>query len=80
MNKLKILGYIYIYIYIYIYMYISMDSSHSKILCASSGTGMLLTKPYLGTVLKQFDLVLCFFPLYGSLASCLHYLNGVASK
>ena len=43
-----------------------MDSDHSKMPCASSGTGMLLTKPYLGTVLKQIDLVSFFFPLYGS--------------
>ena len=57
-----------------------MDSSHSKILCASSGTGMLLKKPYLGTILKQIDLVSFFFPLYGSLPSCLHYLNAEASK
>ena len=48
-----------------------MDSGHSKMSCASSGTGMLLNKPYLGTVLKQIDLVSCSFPLYGSLASCL---------
>ena len=45
----------------------------------SSGTGMLLNKPYLGTVLKQIDLV-SFFPLNGSLGSCLHYLNTEASK
>ena len=57
-----------------------MDSGHSKMSCASSGTGMLLNKPYLGTVLKQIDLVSFFFPLYGSLASCLHYLNTEASK
>ena len=52
-----------------------MDSGHSKMPCASSGTGMLLTKPYLGTVSKQIDLVSLFFPLYGSLVSCLHHLN-----
>ena len=28
--------------------YIFMDSGHSRMPCASSGTGMLLTKPYLG--------------------------------
>ena len=41
----------------YIYMNISMDSGQSRMPCGSSGTGMLLTKPYLGTVLKQIDLV-----------------------
>ena len=34
--------------------------------CASLGTGMLLTKPYLGTVLKQIDLVSFFLPLFVS--------------
>ena len=57
-----------------------MDSGHSKMTCASSGTGMVLNKPYLGTVLKQNDLVSLFFPLYGSLATCFHYLNTEASK
>ena len=52
-----------------------MDSSHSKMLCASLGTGMFFTKPYLGTILKQIDLVSFFFPSYGSLRHCLHYLN-----
>ena len=66
--------------FVYLCFYIYMDSSHSKMPCASSRTGMLLNKPYLGTVLKQIDLVLFFFPLYGSLASCLHYLNTEASK
>ena len=45
------------------YRYISMDSGHSKIPCGSSGTGMLLNKQYLGTVLKQIDLISFFFPL-----------------
>ena len=31
-------------------MYIFMDSRHSSMPCANSGTGMLLTKPYLGYV------------------------------
>ena len=57
-----------------------MDFSRSKMSCASSGTGMLSTKLYLGTVLKQIDLAPFFFPSYGSLASCLHYLNTEASK
>ena len=57
-----------------------MDSGQSKMPCASSGTGMLLTKPHLGIVLKQIDLVSIFFPLYGSLASCSHYLITEASK
>ena len=57
-----------------------MDSGHSKMPCASSGTGMLLTKPYLGTVSKQIDLVSFFFLLYGSLRRYLHYLNSEASK
>ena len=35
----------------------SMYSGHSKMPCANSGIGMLLTKPYLGTVLKQIDFV-----------------------
>ena len=60
-------------------MYIFVDYADSKMPCASSGTGMLLTKPYLGTVLKQIDLV-SFFPLYGSLRRYLHYLNTEASK
>ena len=30
--------------------------------CETSGTDMLLTKPYLGTVFKQIDLVSFFFP------------------
>ena len=35
--------------YIYIYCrYLSKDSGHSRMPCAISGTGMLLTKPYLG--------------------------------
>ena len=34
-----------------------MDSGHSKMPCAISGTGILLNKPYLGNVLKQIDLV-----------------------
>ena len=61
-------------------MYIPMDSGHSKMSCASSVTGMLLNKPFLGTVLKKIDLVSFFFPLYGSLRHCLHYLNTEASK
>ena len=52
----------------YVYMNMSMDSG-PKMPCASSGTGMLLTKPFLGTVLKQIDLVWFFLPLCGSLAS-----------
>ena len=65
---------------IFLSLYISMGSGHSKMPCANSGTGMLLNKPYLGTILKQTDLVSSFFPLYGSLASCLHYLNTEANK
>ena len=57
-----------------------MDSGHSKMLCTSLGTGMLLTKLYLGAILKQIILVLFFFPLYGSFTSRLHYLNTKASK
>ena len=58
--------FIYMYVCIYIYRYISMDSGHSKMPYASSGTGMLLTEPFLGTVLKQIDLVSLFFPLCAS--------------
>ena len=44
---------------IYVSIYISMDSGNSKMPCASSGTGILLNKLYLGTVLQQrFVLVL----------------------
>ena len=57
-----------------------MDSGHSKLLCASSGDGILLAKPYLGIVLTQIDLVSFFFPLYGSLRCYLNYLNTEASK
>ena len=39
-----------------------MDSGHSKMPCASSGTGML-SKPYQGIALKQIDLVSFFFSL-----------------
>ena len=57
-----------------------MDSGHSKMPCASSATGILLTKPYVGTALKQIDLLSFFFPLYGSLRHSLHYLNTETSK
>ena len=64
------LFYIYIYIYIYIYKYISMDSSHSRMPCASSGS-----------VLKEIDLVSVFIPgLINGLRRCLHQLNAEASK
>ena len=69
-----------VYLSFYIYIHTYMDSGHLKMPCASSGTGMLLTEPYLGTVLKEINLVSLFFPLYGSLASCLHHLNTEASK
>ena len=61
-------------------MYISIGYGYSKMPCASLGTDMLLNKLYLGTVLKQIDLISFFFPLYGFLTSCLHYLNTEASK
>ena len=67
----------------YVCMYLFMDSGHSRMPSASSGTGMLLTKPYLGyfrSVSKHVDLVSFFFLLYGSLASCLHHLNTETSK
>ena len=51
---------VYIYIYIYIYRYTFKDSSHLRMSCASSGTGMLLTKPYVG-YLDRFGLVLFSF-------------------
>ena len=70
----------FVYVSFFIYTYISMVSGHSKMPRARSGTGMLLNKTYLGTVLKQIDLVSLSFPLYGSLGSCLHYLNTEASK
>ena len=56
-----------------VYRFLSTDSDHSRMPCASMGTGMLLTKPYL------FRLV-SFFPLSGYLASCLHHFNTEASK
>ena len=64
----------------FLFDYISMDFGHSRTPCDCLGTGMLLNKQYLGTVLKQIDLVSFFFLLHGSLASCLHYLNTEASK
>ena len=51
----------FVYVCFYIYIYISTDSGHSKIPCASLGTGMLLSKPYLCTIFKQIDLILFSF-------------------
>ena len=70
----------YVSFYIYIYIYIYGSQSLKNAVCKLGGTGMLLNKPYLGTVSKQMYLVSFFFPLYGSLASCLRYLNTEASK
>ena len=64
-------------------IYISMDSTHSRMPCASSGTGMLLTKSYLGYLGPYWSKTTWsrpFFPLYGSLRRCLHHLNTEASK
>ena len=47
-----------------------MDSSHSRMPCASSGS-----------VLKEIDLVSVFIPgLINGLRRCLHQLNAEASK
>ena len=60
-----------------------MDSAHSRMPCASSGIGMLLTKSNLGYLGPYWSISIWsrfFFPLYGSLKSCLHYLKTEASK
>ena len=62
------------------YVYISTESSHSKMPCASSGTAILLNKPYFSAALKEIDLVSFIFPLYASLSRCLDYLDSESSK
>ena len=61
-EKFYVYLYIYIYIYIYIYRYLFTNSGHSRMPCASSGTGILLTEPYLDPYWSKSIWSRSFFP------------------